>query len=109
MSVRVLYRKIPVNQRICSYYRCQKRILRNIDTDDKGHIYHHGCKMAAMDEKYECLNCFNRFDATEASFEETQILKDDLMKASFQVVCPSCGSMDLKPRYKRNMRRLLDA
>jgi len=90
MSLRRLYRSIPKAKRICSYHRCQKPILRNIDQDKGGHIYHHGCLMAAQDERYKCLNCFALFDATEAALS-------DQFSDHIEVVCPHCGSINLRP------------
>lgn len=88
MSVRYLYRQLPVSQRICSYYRCQKPILRNIAKDKNGALYHYGCLNSALDEKHRCLNCFMIFDATEATFT-------DLGTDSLVMACPSCGSTNI--------------
>ena len=96
MSLRRLYGSIPTNRRICNYYRCQKAILRNIDRDKDGHIYHHGCLMTAQDERYRCLECFTIFDATEATFEEHQIVQGDEVRQALQVICPNCGCQNLK-------------
>lgn len=41
MSLRALYRKIPESRRLCVY--CDEPILRNIDRDKDGRLYHHGC------------------------------------------------------------------
>jgi len=89
MSLRRLYKSIPKTKRICNYYRCQRPILRNIDRDSEGRIYHHGCLMAAQDEQWRCLNCYNVFDATEAAF--SQDFSDKI-----QVMCPNCGSINLR-------------
>jgi DNA-directed RNA polymerase subunit RPC12/RpoP len=87
----VLYRKIRADKRICNYYRCQQPILRNIDIDKQGRIYHHGCLMDAKDEKFRCNECFSTFDATEASFDQVQKWQGDDLKDAFEVVCPHCG------------------
>jgi hypothetical protein len=96
MSIRVLYRKIPVSIRICSYYQCHKSILRNIDRDKNGHLYHHGCLLSAREERWRCLECYAQFDATEASFEEitdsylgkmNMWSGDILVSAVFNVAC----------------------
>jgi DNA-directed RNA polymerase subunit RPC12/RpoP len=92
MSLRRLYSSIPLDRRLCSYYRCQKPILRNIDRDRSGHIYHHGCLMAAQDEQYRCLECYLTFDATEAAFDLCQSSFNDEFREKLTVVCPSCGS-----------------
>jgi len=97
VSLRYLYRKIPQTRRICSYYRCpHKMILRNIDIDKNGRIYHHGCLMDAKDEQFQCPECWSRFDATEASFEEVQSSYNDEFKERLKPVCPHCGSHQVK-------------
>lgn len=96
MSVRYLYR-IPVSQRICSYYLCRKRILRNIDRDKNGNIYHHGCLQNALEDQFHCLDCFSSFDATEASFTEKQQFFNDDFRAALKPICPNCGSSNIKP------------
>jgi hypothetical protein len=48
MSIRLLYLRIPARQRLCSYYRCKEPVLRNIDRDKQGRIYHHGCLLSAQ-------------------------------------------------------------
>jgi DNA-directed RNA polymerase subunit RPC12/RpoP len=101
MSLRRLYGSIQTDKRRCSYYRCQKPILRNIDRDKDGHIYHHGCLMSAQDERYRCLECFAIFDATEASFDIKPIIKDDDATERLQIICPHCGSINLKPSQVR--------
>jgi hypothetical protein len=82
MSLRRLYKSIPTNQRLCTYFRCQHPVLRNIDRDKEGRIWHHGCLMAAQDERYRCLECYLCFN-------------EDFQKR-IQVVCPGCGSTNLK-------------
>lgn len=89
MSLRILYRKIPVNKRICSYYRCQKPILRNIAEDQEGRIYHYGCLQSARDQRFRCLNCYAIFDGTEVVVSEE--FSDKLTP-----ICPYCGSRNLK-------------
>lgn len=88
MSLRVIYQRIPASQRVCTYYRCRKPILRNIDRDKDGCLYHHGCLMRAQDERYRCLECYAIFDATQA------VLLDDFGKT--QLACPSCGCTNLR-------------
>jgi DNA-directed RNA polymerase subunit RPC12/RpoP len=96
MSLRVLYRQIQPSKRLCNYYRCQKPILRNIDRDKDGRIYHHGCLLSAKEERYSCLECFMRFDATEAAFQERLKTVGDQMQQVFRITCPGCGSENLK-------------
>jgi len=89
MSLRRLYKSIPKLKSICSYYRCQKPILRNIDQDREGHIYHHGCLMAAEDERFRCLNCYAVFDGTEV------VLSEDF-RDKLTLICPYCGSANIR-------------
>lgn len=96
MSIRYLYRKIPKSKRTCSYYLCQKPILRNITRDKNGHIYHYGCLSDAQDERYRCLECGSLFDATEAAYDEHQIVQGDEVRQSLEVICPNCGCQNLK-------------
>lgn len=97
MSLRRLYGSIPVEKRLCNYYRCpSKPIIRNIDRDKNGHLYHHGCLMAAQDEQYRCLECYTIFDATGAAYEEYQIVCGDEVRQSLRVICPNCGCRNLK-------------
>jgi hypothetical protein len=97
MSFRFLYRTVPVAKRLCSYYRCQKPILRNIARDKTGHLFHYGCLQTARDEQYRCLECFSIFDATEAAFTEKQIVQGDEVQQALQPICPNCGCQNLKP------------
>ena len=96
MSIRYLYRAIPQSKRLCNYYRCQQPILRNIARDKNGAIYHYGCLQSARDEQWRCRECFMTFDATEAAFEQHQILKNDEFCERLNVICPNCGSSNLK-------------
>ena len=97
MSFRFLYRRIPVSERVCSYYKCRSQILRNIARTSDGRIWHYGCLMNARDEQYRCLECYATFDATEASFDTKQIIRGDFMAERLQPLCPHCGSQNLKP------------
>jgi len=96
MSLRRLYGSIPTNKRACSYYQCQKPILRNIDRDKDGRIYHHGCLMSAQDEQYQCLECFTVFNATEAAFTSCQKIQGDSIGEGLRPICPNCGCQNLK-------------
>jgi hypothetical protein len=101
MSLRFLYRKVPVSQRRCNYYRCQRPILRNIARDKAGHIYHYGCLQSALDEKFRCVNCLNVFDATEAAFDTKQIFKQGMFSERLQIMCPNCGGTNIKPSHMK--------
>ena len=94
MSLRRLYRSIPVQARICVW--CQEPILRNIDQDKDGRLYHHGCLLTAKETFYECLECFANFDGTEATFIEGQSSFNDEYRQTRQSICPHCGSSNLK-------------
>lgn len=89
MSLRRLYRSVPKDERLCSYHGCQKSILRNIDEDDEGNLYHHGCLMDAKDETWRCLDCFTTFDGTHVTaidFDGSRPTK----------CCGFCGSHNIK-------------
>jgi hypothetical protein len=96
MSLRALYQRIPESKRTCNFYRCRNPILRNIDMDKDGRIYHHGCLMEARDERWRCLECFTVFDATEAVFEEAQKIVGDDVTEQLKVLCPGCGGSNIK-------------
>jgi len=102
MSIRYLYRTTPEAQRICSYHFCGKRILRNIAKDKAGRLYHYGCLQRALDEQYRCLECFLTFDATEAVLEEKQKLYGDEIKELLGIICPSCGSRNIRPAARHH-------
>ena len=96
MSLRIIYRKVPSDMRICNYYRCRQPILRNIDRDKEGRLYHHGCLMSAQDESWRCRACFLVFDGTEATVEEAQVVRGEEYCEHLRVMCPNCGGSDLK-------------
>jgi hypothetical protein len=98
IKVRVLFRRIPPSQRICTYYRCAEKVQRNPDFDKQRRLYHHGCLLDARDEWFSCLDCFSSFDATEASFEEVQRSFNDDFSQRLRPTCPNCGSPNLKGR-----------
>ena len=97
MSFRFLYRRLSAKERICSYYRCRKPILRNLAKDKAGRLYHWGCLQTALDEQYRCQECHLVFDATEAVLEEKQKFYGDEIKELLGIVCPSCGSRSVRP------------
>lgn len=97
MSLRRLYRAVPVAERLCSYYRCGRPIRRNLDRSKDDRLWHHGCLEAALDESWRCRNCYTTFNALEAVFAEAQIIKGDEMHTVLHPECPHCGSQDLKP------------
>lgn len=96
MSVRILYRTIPVSKRTCNYYRCQERIQRNIAQDKNGHLYHYGCLLDAQEERYQCLECNLNFDATEAGFEEITDSRQGEFRERSRVLCPNCSCRNLR-------------
>jgi hypothetical protein len=96
VSLRSLYRQIPSAKRTCNYYACQDPILRNIDRDKKGRLYHHGCLLSAQDEAYRCLECYAIFDGTEVSFEFEEHYKADEVSQRVILSCPHCGCRALK-------------
>jgi len=97
MSVRYLYQSIPHSKRLCSYYRCQKPILRNIARDKSNRIYHYGCLQTAKDEQWRCPECYATFDATEASFYEAENLRNDRCTEVLRPMCPHCGCQAVRP------------
>jgi DNA-directed RNA polymerase subunit RPC12/RpoP len=92
MSDRVVYRKVPLAQRLCSYYLCNKQIERNIARTKDGRLWHWGCLSDARDEQYRCRGCSGTFDATEAMIEEKQKFVGDSQKTLFSLSCPYCGA-----------------
>ena len=96
MSNRHIYREVPPAKRSCSYYRCQDPIRRNIFTTKDGRLWHYGCWQDARDEQYQCLECWGRFDATEAAFIEGQGCRSDDFRPVQRVICPYCGSVNVK-------------
>ena len=88
MSVRHLYQAIPESQRICSFYRCQQPILRNITKTEDGRIWHYGCLMTARDQKFYCFNC-------QAQLDGTQVTPIDI-NGQQNFACLLCGSMNIK-------------
>jgi len=102
MSIRYLYRSLPKSGRTCNYYRCQRPILRNIAKDKAGRLYHWGCLQTALDEQYRCLGCYSIFDATEAVLDEKQRTVGEGYKTILTLLCPHCGSQDLKPAQKHH-------
>jgi DNA-directed RNA polymerase subunit RPC12/RpoP len=57
--------------------------------------------MDAKEEKHRCLECFAIFDATEAAFDTKQIVHGDEVSEGLQVLCPHCGSMNLKGAFEQ--------
>jgi hypothetical protein len=96
LSSRFLYRKIRPEKRLCSYYRCQMSILRNIARTKDGRLWHWGCLETALDEQYRCLDCYGTFDATEVVLEEKQKFVGDSQKTLFSLACPNCGSHNMR-------------
>ena len=90
MSLRRFYSTLPVQSRQCSW--CQDPILRNIDQDKDGRLYHHGCLLTARETQYECLECYAHFNGTEANFEEGTAVDGNDWKRSRKTLCPHCGA-----------------
>lgn len=96
MSLRNLYRIISVLERTCSFYGCQKPILRNIARGKDGRLYHWGCLQTALDKRFQCLECNTSFDGTQVGFSEAQSFRNDTFTERARPACPSCGSINLK-------------
>jgi len=56
--------------------------------DEQGRLYHHGCLLSALEERYRCLNCYAIFNATQVSL--------DYQLGKLTLLCPHCGSSNLK-------------
>jgi hypothetical protein len=96
MSVRYLYKAIPVAKRSCSWPPCSKSVVRNLFRTKDGRLWHYGCLNIALDTHYECLECFSSFDGTETSFEIKQFLDGEYMAERLRPICPYCGSVNVK-------------
>jgi DNA-directed RNA polymerase subunit RPC12/RpoP len=94
MSLRRLYNSIPIQARHCTW--CHNQIERNIATTPDGRLWHYGCLNDAKDTHYECVECFSRFDGTEACLEEIQSMRGDDFTTGRKASCPNCGSSDMK-------------
>lgn len=94
MSLRALYRKIPEARRLCVY--CDEPILRNIDRDKDGRLYHHGCLLDARAKQYHCIECNATFDWTEATLEEAEDSFNDEFRQRKRVLCPYCGTSNFR-------------
>jgi hypothetical protein len=92
LSFRFLYQRVPVKERICSYYLCQKPILRNIAQTPDGRLWHYGCLNTAKDEQHKCLECFGTFDGTEAILSEHEQDRGDTFSMEMKLSCPYCGA-----------------
>jgi len=103
MSDRIVYRNVPLQQRICSYHLCHKPIIRNIARTKEGRLWHWGCLQSARDKQYKCLDCYGTFDATQAILEEKQKLCGDDIKELFGLICPICSSRNIKPCQKYDL------
>lgn len=85
MSVRYLYRVLPASKRVCSYWRCAQRILRNMTKTEDGRLWHYGCLQTAKDERYRCVECGSFLDGTQVSLADYADGKPTLS-------CGNCGS-----------------
>lgn len=94
MKLTILYRKIPVERRLC--HICGKPILRNIDLLN-GEICHHGCiNKTGLGPTHRCLDCLNL------------LTPDNVLIVNYpdspkqQRACGLCGSFNITPlRSKR--------
>jgi len=89
LNLRRLYESIPTQARICTW--CNEPILRNIDQDKDGRLYHHGCLLTARETWYDCQECYARFDGTEANFEQDISCFGDDWCLHRKPFCPHCG------------------
>lgn len=98
MSLRFLYRKLPASKRLCSYWRCQGSILRNITESDDGRLWHYGCLQTAKDEQHRCRECNSLLDGTQVSLA-------DYADGQPTLSCGNCGSTIRMPtNFKRVMK-----
>jgi len=95
MSDRFLYRKVPLDKRVCNWIHCQNPIQRNIIRTKDGRMWHYGCLQSAKDTHYQCIECVATFDGTEVNFVEGGSGYGDDFRQQWKPQCPSCGA-DLK-------------
>ncbi len=93
MSVRVLYKKVPKERRLC--HHCGKPVLSNIDLLD-GEIWHHGCiNQAGLHPTHRCRDCYSLLSADN-------IVRTDFGDGTISKTCGLCGSsslISLKPPH----------
>jgi hypothetical protein len=86
MNINILYRKIPVEERICE--GCGDPIERNLAVLD-GKLYHYGClKRTRAKPVAVCLDCWSYLSGkniTKASFDGRAVRG-----------CGECGSSNLR-------------
>lgn len=93
MSLNQLYKKIPVEQRICE--GCGESILRNIAVFD-GELYHYGClKRTKAKPTHQCIECF--------AYLSGKGISNVTVDGYTMKHCKQCGSPNLKPlrRWRR--------
>jgi hypothetical protein len=93
MSDRALYKKVPLDKRVCSWIHCQDPIKRNLIRSKDGRLWHYGCYNNARDTHFECKVCFSTYDGTEVIYVEGGVGED--FRQQWKPTCPSCGA-DLK-------------
>ena len=92
MSDRFLYRKVPLDKRVCNWIHCQSPIQRNIIRTKDGRMWHYGCLQSAKDAHYQCIDCVATFDGTEVNFVEGNSSVGDDFRQQYKATCPSCGA-----------------
>ena len=99
MSIRYLYRVLPASKRVCSHWRCQTKILRNLTQTDDGRLWHYGCLQTAKDEKFRCFECGSTLDGT-------QVCLGEYGDARPVVSCGNCGSTVRTPSNFRAIMKV---
>jgi len=98
MSVRYLYRVLPASKRICSYWRCQTQILRNMSRTEDGRLWHYGCLQTAKDEYHRCQECGSTLDGTQVSLA-------DYADGQPALSCGNCGgTLRMPSNFKTVMK-----
>lgn len=92
MSDRALYKKLPLNRRVCSWIHCQNPIERNLIKSKDGRLWHYGCYNNARDAHFSCKECLATYDGTEVVFVEGLTSGNDDFRQQWQPTCPGCGA-----------------
>jgi hypothetical protein len=99
LSVRYLYRVLPSSKRICSYWRCQTTILRNLTRTEDGRLWHYGCLQTAKDEQFRCLECGSTLDGTGVTY-------NDYADGRPTLGCGNCGATIRMPSNFRAVMKI---
>lgn len=91
MSDRILYKKVPLNKRVCSWIHCQDPIKRNIIQSKDGSLWHYGCFNNARDTHFRCEDYFATYDGTQVIFVEGGL--SESYRQQWKATCPSCGAI----------------